>query len=435
VTETSLRQEILLARQEFLFPAQLHYYREPLVLVRGKGQYVWDSEGRQYLDFFGGIVVLSVGHANPQVNAKVKEQLDTLAHCSTLYATEPQVRLAARIAGLTPGGALTKSFFTNSGTEANEFAILAARIATGSTEVVALRYSYHGRSALGLALSGQSFWKIGPQISPGFVHAHSAYCYRCPYGLAYPGCNVRCAGDVEETIRACTSGRIAAFIAEPIQGTSGFVTPPREYFSEVAAIVKRYGGLFISDEVQTGWGRTGAWFGIENWGVVPDLIVGAKGLANGLPIGLTVARPEVAAAVTGPHISTFGGNPVSTTAALAVIDFIDENRLLENCAVTGAWLRQRLEALRDKHALIGEVRGMGLMQALELVRDRQTREPAPQETLAVMEAARQEGILVGKGGMLGNCLRIAPPMNISRGDVDAFVEALDRALQTAAETH
>jgi 4-aminobutyrate aminotransferase len=413
----------------------LHYYREPLLLTRGHGQYVWDAEGRQYLDFFGGIVVISVGHANAEVNAKVKEQLDTLAHTSTLYATEPLVRLAARIAGLTPQRALTRSFFTNSGTEANECAVLAARIATGATEVVALRYSYHGRSALGLAMSGQSYWKIGPQISPGFVHAHNAYCYRCPYGLEYPDCEVRCARDVEDVIRTCTSGRIAAFIAEPIQGTSGFVTPPQEYFSEVAAIVKRYGGLFISDEVQTGWGRTGKWFGIENWGVTPDIMVGAKGLANGLPIGLTVARSEVAEKVTGAQISTFGGNPVSATAARAVIDFIDENRLLENCAQTGAYLRGKLEDLRDKYPLIGEVRGMGLMQALELVRDRRGKEPAPQATLAVMEAARREGVLIGKGGMQGNCLRITPPMNISRTDVDLFVERLDRAFDKAKGTY
>ena len=293
------KDEIILANKEYLFPAVFHYYKEPLVIARAKDQYVWDADGNQYLDFFGGIVTVSVGHCNDQVNAKVHKQLDTLQHVSTVFANEPQAALAKKIASITPGGKLTKSFFTNSGTEANETAILAARCYTGNTEIVALRHSYHGRSAMAMTLTGQGTWRLGPSQA-GVVHAHNAYCYRCPFGLTYPDCEVRCAQDMEELIRTTTGGRIAGFIAEPIQGVGGFITPPKEYFQIVEKIVRNHGGIFISDEVQTGWGRTGGkWFGIEQWGVTPDIITAAKGLGNGSPIGLTVARPEVANAVTG----------------------------------------------------------------------------------------------------------------------------------------
>ena len=423
------KQEILLAHQSFLFPAVFHYFREPMVLTRAKDQYVWDADGKRYLDFFGGIVTISVGHCNEQVTRKVHEQLDRLQHVSSVFATEPMAALAARIASLTPEGRLTKSFFTNSGTEANETAILAARCYTGASEIVALRHSYHGRSSLAMTLSGQAPWRSFGNPQAGVVHAHSPYCYRCALGLTYPSCELRCARDVEELIRTTTSGRVAAFIAEPIQGIGGFITPPREYFAIVAEIVRRHGGIFISDEVQTAWGRTGnKWFGIEHYGVVPEVIVSAKGLANGLPVGLTVATPEVADAMRGPTISTFGGNPVAATAARAVIDFIAENNLLANAAETGAYLRARLEELKEKHPLIGDVRGMGLMQALELVRDRQTKEPADSETLQLMEAARENGLLLGKGGLYGNVIRISPPLNIGKSDVDEFARLLDASL-------
>ena len=422
------KQEIILANQEFLFPAVFHFYKEPLVIARAKDQYVWDADGKQYLDFLGGIVTISVGHCNDQVNAKVHKQLDTLQHVSKVFANEPQAALAKKIASITPGGKLTKSFFTNSGTEANETAILTARCYTGSTEIIALRHSYHGRSAMAMTLTGQGVWRLGPSQA-GVIHAHNAYCYRCPFGLKYPDCEVRCATDMEELIRTTTGGRIAGFIAEPIQGVGGYITPPKEYFQIVEKIVRNHGGIFISDEVQTGWGRTGGkWFGIEQWGVTPDIITGAKGLANGSPIGLTVAKPEVADGLKGVTLSTFGGNPVTTTAAKAVIDFIEEQKLMDNCTTTGAYFRGRLEELKDKHELIGDVRGMGLMQAIELVEDRETKAPATAQSAMMMEATRENGILVGKGGLYGNVIRVTPPMNIGRTDVDHFIEALDKSL-------
>jgi 4-aminobutyrate aminotransferase-like enzyme len=426
------RDEILLAQKEHLFPSVFHYYQTPLVIDRAKDQYVWDSEGNQYLDFFGGIVTISVGHCNETVNAKVHAQIDKLQHVSSVFVTEPQAALAKQVAGVTPEGRLTKSFFTNSGTEANETAILAARCYTGATEIVALRHSYHGRSSMAMALTAQSTWRLGPVTQPGIVHAHNAYCYRCPFGQTYPNCELQCATDVEELIRTTTSGRIAGFIAEPIQGVGGFVTPPQEYFPVVEKIVRNAGGIFISDEVQTGWGRTGGkWFGIEHWGVVPDIITSAKGMANGSPIGLTVAKPEIADAIQGVQISTFGGNPVTATAAKAVLDFIEDNNLRRNSEETGAHLRAGLEQLKQKYTIIGDVRGKGLMQAIELVEDRTSKKPAAAATLALMEAARENRVLIGKGGLYGNVIRITPPLNISRSDVDEFLRLLDISLATS----
>jgi 4-aminobutyrate aminotransferase-like enzyme len=422
------KQEILLANKEYLFPAVFHYFQEALVIEKAKDQYVWDADGNQYLDFFGGILTISVGHCNETVDAKVREQLGKLQHVSTVFATEPQAALAKKIASITPGN-LTKSFFSNSGTEANETAILAARCYTGSTEIVALRHSYHGRSALAMAMTGQDTWRIGPPMPNGIVYAHNAYCYRCPFGLTYPSCELRCAKDMEEMIRTTTSGRVAGIIAEPIQGVGGFITPPKEYFPIVAEIVRSHGGVYISDEVQTAWGRTGGkWFGIEQWGVTPDIITSAKGLGNGMPIGLTVARPEIADALKGVTISTFGGNPVTNTAAKAVIDFIEEQNLAANAATMGDYLRGKLNELQEKHTLIGDVRGMGLMQAVELVEDRQTKTPAKAETARIMEAARRNGLLIGKGGLYGNVLRISPPLNIGRSDIDEFSRRLDASL-------
>jgi 4-aminobutyrate aminotransferase len=407
-----------------------HYFSEPLALTHARDQFVYDASGVEYLDFFGGIVTISVGHCNSEVNQRVREQLEKLVHVSPVFVTEPQASLAQSIAERTPERALSKCFFTNSGTEANETAILTARCYTGSTEIVALRHSYHGRSALAGTLTGHAAWRYGLVPQPGIVHAINAYCYRCPFGLSYPDCGVRCAHDVENVIRTTTSGRIAGFIAEPIQGVGGFITPPKEYFGIVAKIVRDYGGVFISDEVQTGWGRTGSkWFGIEHWGVTPDMITGAKGLANGLPIGLTAARPEIADSLKGLTISTFGGNPVCAAAAKAVIDYIADHDLLTSVETTGAYLRQGLLALADKHPCIGDVRGMGLLQAIEIVEDRKSKQPAIELTARLMDRARDNRLLVGKGGMYGNVIRISPPMNIAMTDVDEFLLRLDRSLE------
>jgi len=430
--EPMKRDEIVRKQREFIFPCVSTYYSEPLPMERGEMQHVWDVDGKKYLDFFGGIVTVSLGHCNPRVTEKTKAQMDKLQHVSTCFPTEPMVALAEKLASIAPGK-IKKSFFTNSGTEANETAVQTARMHTGNFEIVALRQGYSGRSSLARGLTGMNAWRRGT-IEIGIVHTMNPYCYRCPLGLKYPSCEIKCATDLEQVIQTSTSGKIAGIIAEPIQGVAGFVTPPKEYFKLVFNIVKQYGGDFISDEVQTGWGRTGKkWFGIEHWEVEPDIITSAKSLGNGHPVGLTMAKPEIADSFQGLTISTFGGNPVASVTAKAVIDIIEEDDLRTNADVVGAYFRERLLELQEKHELIGDVRGMGLMQAIELVKDRKTKEPATTETAMMMEAARDRGLLIGRGGMLGNVIRMSPPLNISKADVDEAFTILDRSLATVTE--
>lgn len=424
----SRSDEIVEKHKKYLWPAVTNYYAKPLVTDRAQMQYVWDLEGRRYLDFFGGILTISVGHANPKVTTKIKAQVDRLQHTSTLYPNEAIVALAEKLAQITPG-ALQKSFFTNSGTEANEAAILLARMATGSYDVVALRHAYSGGSSLAKSVTAQAPWRKAGVISVGLAHAVNPYCYRCPLHLKYPDCEVACAGDVENLIQTGTSGHIAAFIAEPIQGVGGFITPPPEYFKIVFKIVKKYGGLFIADEVQTGFGRTGKkWFGIEQWEVTPDMITCAKGMGNGVPIGATVTTAELADSFQGLTISTFGGNPVTSVAARATIEVIEEENLLENAHAVGNYFRGKLEELKTKHTVIGDVRGMGLMQALELVKDRKTKEAAPEAATQLMERARDNALLIGKGGLYGNVIRLSPMLNIDKADVDEAAKLLDKSL-------
>jgi 4-aminobutyrate aminotransferase-like enzyme len=414
--------------KEFLFPAVATYYQEPLALVRGEGEYVWDDKGDRYLDCFGGVLTVSVGHANPTVNQAWIDQVNKISHTSTLYANVPQGDLAEKLAQITPGD-LKKSFFTNSGTEADDTAVLAAKIATGRNEIVVLRHSYAGRSATALSSIGHSNWKPTASQVPGFTHAMAPYCYRCPFGATPDNCGLACANDVEDVIQTTTTGEIAAFMAETILGVGGFIVPPKEYFPRVYEITKKYGGLFISDEVQTAWGRTGdKWFGIEHYGVEPDIITSAKGMGNGVPIGWTIATSDVADKFPGLTFSTFGGNPVSCAVGLAVINVIERDDLRTNARVVGEYFRERLEELKEKHQVIGDVRGMGLMQGLELVKDRETKEPNPQAVLTVFEETKRRGVLIGKGGLYGNVIRTGMMLNASRDTVDELVSALDAGL-------
>jgi len=427
------REEINRKQKEFIWPSVTTYYPEAVAMDHGSMQHIWDVDGRKYLDFFGGIVTISVGHCNPRVTSRAKAQIDKLQHSSSVFTYENTVALAEKLAQITPG-ALKKTFFTNSGSEANETAVQSARMHTGNLEVVALRHGYSGRSSLTRGLTGLNTWRRGT-IEVGIVHAMNPYCYRCPFGLKYPDCGVACAKDVENVIQTSTSGRIAAFLAEPIQGVAGFITPPKEYFKIVFNIIKQYGGDFIADEVQTAWGRTGRkWFGIEQWEVEPDIITSAKGLGNGFPIGITVAKPEIADAFQGLTISTFGGNPVATATARAVIDVIEEDDLRTNADVVGSYFRQGLEDLQKKHDLIGDVRGMGLMQGLELVEDRKTKQPATAGTATLMDEARKRGLIVGKGGLYGNVIRMSPPLNISKADVDEALRLLDESFVAVEES-
>lgn len=417
--------------KEFLFPAVANYYLEPIALSHGEGEYVWDDQGNKYLDCFGGVLTVSLGHANPRVNAAWNEQVDKIAHTSTLYANQPQSDLAEKLAEISPGR-LKKSFFSNSGTEADDTAVLAAKLATGNQEIIVLRHSYAGRSATALSTVGHKTWRPVASQVPGIVHAAAPYCYRCPFKLEYPSCGVACADDVEDIINTTTTGNIAAFMAETILGVGGFIIPPKEYFPRVAEIARRHGGLFISDEVQAAWGRTGdKWFGIEHWGVEPDIITSAKGMGNGVPIGWTIATPEVADAFPGLTFSTFGGNPVSCAVGLAVINVIEEDDLRTNARVVGDYLKQRMLELQEKHACIGDVRGMGLMLGIELVKDRETKEPNPEAVLRVFEETKRRGVLIGKGGLYGNVIRTGLMLNSTKDTVDRLAGVLDEAFLAA----
>lgn len=417
--------EAVRKHKEFLFPAVATYYQEPLALVRGNGEFVWDDQGNRYLDAFGGVLTVSVGHANPKVNAAIIEQTNKIQHTSALYVNENQSNLAEKLAEITPGN-LKKSFFTSTGTEADDTAVMAAKLATGRHEIVVLRHSYSGRSATALSAVGHSSWRPLPSQVAGIVHARAPYCYRCPFGMTPDNCGAACAEDVKDVIQTTTTGEIAAFMAEPILGVGGFIVPPAGYFERVEEIVRQHGGLMIADEVQTGWGRTGdKWFGIEHWNVKPDIITSAKGMGNGVPIGWTIATPEVADKFPGLTFATFGGNPVSTAAALAVIKVIEDEDLRTNARVVGGYLRERLDELKERHPIIGDVRGLGLMQGIELVKDRETKEPAPDAVLRVFEETRRQGVLIGKGGLYGNVIRTGMMLNSSTDHVDELVQALD----------
>jgi 4-aminobutyrate aminotransferase-like enzyme len=428
--QVQTQSETVTKQKEFLFPAVAMYYKEPIALVRGEGMYVWDDQDNRYLDCFGGVLTVSVGHANPIVNKAIIDQVNAISHTSTLYANKPQADLAEKLYQITPRK-LKKSFFTSSGTEADDTAIMAAKLATGRNEIVVLRHSYSGRSATALSAVGHSTWRpLSAQVA-GIVHARAPYCYRCPLKLSYPDCGLACAEDIEEVIMTTTTGNIAAFMAEPILGVGGFIVPPPGYFERAVEITRKHGGLFIADEVQTGWGRTGdKWWGIEHWDVEPDIITSAKGMGNGVPIGMTTATEEVADAFPGLTFATFGGNPVSMAAALAVIRVIEEEDLRHNAAVVGAYFREKLEALKDKYPVIGDVRGMGLMQALELVKDRETKEPNPEAVVRVFEETKKHGVLIGKGGLYGNVIRTGVPLIATTDHIDELATALDASFAT-----
>lgn len=426
--------EIKKMREEYLLPSTMTYFTKPVNIVRGQMQYVYDDEGKKYLDAFGAVVTISVGHCHPDIVPKVVEQVKTLQHMTTLYFHPTIAVYAKRLAGVMPGD-LKVSFFTNSGCEANELSAILAKNHTDASEFIALRHSFHGRTLMAMSMTGQSAWRHSLPYVFGVSHAPAGYCYRCPYRLTYPSCDLVCARQVEEVIKYSTSGKIAAFIAEPIQGFGGVVCPPKEYFAIAYDIVRRYGGICIADEVQTGFGRTGdKMWGIEQWGCVPDIIAMAKGIGNGVPLGAVTTTRAIAESMRGKvHFNTYGGNPVSMTQGLGVLDVLEKYNYPRNARVMGDKLVERLKGLQEKHPLIGEVRGMGLMLGVELVRDRKTKEPAAKETLRLMDLCKDQGLLVGKGAMAGNVIRIKPPLCIDKGDVDFIIGTLDKALGVVAK--
>ena len=385
-------RRIRAARGELTWPSMLHMYAEALTLDRGEGVRLWDTDGREYLDLFAGILTTSVGHCHPRVVEAVERQVRKLGHVSTLYETEPHMDAARRLAELAPGG-LRRTFFTNSGTEAIETAVFMARAVTGRREIVALRGGYHGRSALGMGLTAHPTFRPLPAPASGVVHARAPYPYRCPYRRPCDEtCVDRLIEELEEVIVTTTDGRPAALLLETIQGVSGYIVPPPGYLKRAGELIRSYGGLFIVDEVQAALGRTGSkWFGIEHEDIVPDMMVMAKGLAGGFPAAATITTDDIAGAWEGNTISTFGGNPVVMAALSATLDVLVDADAPTNAEVRGQELRAGLEALRADHPWIGEVRGKGLMVGVELVRHPDTREPDPARTRALVDAARARG--------------------------------------------
>jgi alanine-glyoxylate transaminase/(R)-3-amino-2-methylpropionate-pyruvate transaminase len=377
--------ETIHGQREYLLPSMLHLYETPLVLSEGEGVRVRDPEGHEYLDLFSGILTTSVGHCNPRVVEATHRQMKTLGHVSTLYATEIHVEAARKIADIAPG-ALRRTFFTNSGTEAIETALMMASLATGRTEIIGLRVAYHGRSFMATSVTAHSGWRPLPTPVAGIKHAKAPNPYRCPFKEPCDeSCVDKFVDDLEEVIVTTTNGRPAAFIAETIQGVAGYVVPPASYFRKAAEVIRHYGGLLIIDEVQAGFARTGThWFGIEHYGVEPDIMVMAKGIANGAPVGATVTTDEIAHAWKGKTISTFGGNPVSMAALCATQDELRDHDAPHNAQARGDQLRAALHEMQQRHPWMGDVRGMGLMQAIEIVEDPATKVPDKKRTSAFL---------------------------------------------------
>ncbi len=426
----------LLARHRQVLPDWMAlYYQEPISLVRGEGRRVWDAEGNEYLDFFGGILTTMTGYNVPEVTAAIQEQAARIVHSSTLYLIEQQIELAEKIAELS-GIPDAKVFFANSGTEANDTALLLATGYRQSNQILALRNSYHGRSFSAVAITGNRSWSPSSLTPVYVVYIHNGYKLRSPFGhLGDDEFIAACVADLEDMLNVATSGDVACMIAEPIQGVGGFVTPPDGYFAGLKSVLDREGILFVSDEVQTGWGRTGENFwGYQAHDITPDMITFAKGVANGLPMGGVIARGEIMDSVSANSISTFGGNPLATAAALANLEYLETHDLQTNAFKVGQRLRSGIDRIGDEVPVIGEVRGKGLMIGVELVKAGAL-DPDPDVTAAVMEEARKEGLLIGKGGLHGNVLRIAPPLSLTEEEADEGLEKLSAAVARAAADH
>jgi len=424
----------LFARHQRVLPRWMAlYYQQPIALVDGEGRHVRDAEGNEYLDFFGGILTTMTGYQVPEVIEAIKRQADRMLHTSTLYLIENQIALAERIAELS-GIPDAKVFFTNSGTEANDTALMIATQYRRSNQVLAIRGSYHGKSHSTVAITGLRNWSATSLYPFNVTFIHGGYKLRSPFGhLPDDEFIAACRADLENLLDVATAGDVACLIAEPIQGVGGFATPPDGFFGAIKEVCDHNGILFISDEVQTGWGRTGENFwGYQAHGITPDFLTFAKGLGNGTALAGVVCRAGLMDSLPANSISTFGGNPLSTAAGLANLDYLIEHDLQTNAYKVGNRLKANLHHLADQVDIIAEVRGKGLMIGVELVKAGGL-EPDPAAAAAVMEEARKEGLLIGKGGLYGNTLRIAPPLSLTETEADEGYEKLSRAVERVAK--
>ncbi len=422
-------EEVLALRKEFLSPAIFHYYKKPIMIVEGNAQWLFDEKGRRYLDGIGGIVTVSCGHCHPHIVAAANRQNETLQHTTTIYL-HPNIALYAKeLAGRMPGD-LKVVYLVNSGSEANDLALLMARAYTGCYDMIALRNGYHGGSQSTMGLTSHHTWKFNVPHGFGVQHAVLPDLYRGPYGKDDPDAGRKYADDLKSLIQFGTSGKIAGFIAESIQGVGGTVVFPDGYLEHAYGHIRSAGGLCIADEVQSGFGRTGTHFwGFETQGVIPDIVTMAKGIGNGCALGAVVTTPKIAQALASRiHFNTFGGNPVACAPARAVLEVIDREGLQANSLKIGHYLREGFARLAARHSLIGDIRGLGLMLGIELVKDRKTKEPAKDECAAVFETCKDLGLLIGKGGLWGNTLRIKPPMIFTQADADYMLAVLDEAM-------
>jgi len=426
------KAEVQKMRKEFLSPALLTYYpNDPLMIVDGKMQYLFDEKGKRYLDMFAGIVTVSVGHCHPYVTEVAKKQMDRLQHTTTIYLNPNVAEFGKKFAETFPAEHNLKvCYFVNSGSEANDLAVMMAREYTGNYDVIALRNGYHGASGSAAGLTSLHTWKFKTPSDFGIKHTLNPDTYRGMYKANDPNAGKKYADQVKDLIEFDSSGQIAAFIAEPIQGIGGTVELANGFLPEVYKTVRKHGGLVISDEVQCGFGRTGNNFwGYQHHDVVPDIVVTAKGIGNGTPLAAVITRPEIAQALTRRiHFNTYGGNPVACSIGSAVLDVIKKDNLQENSKQVGAHIIENMKSLQKKYPIIGDVRGRGLMLGVELVRNPETLEPAKEETQKIVERARELGVLLGKGGLYGNCLRIKPPMCVNKADADFFTEVMDVCL-------
>jgi alanine-glyoxylate transaminase/(R)-3-amino-2-methylpropionate-pyruvate transaminase len=416
-------------RRQFLSPGIFLYYKKPIMLVEGRGQYLFDETGRRYLDGLGGIVTVSVGHCHPHVVEAARRQNETLQHSTTIYLHPNIAEYAELLAAKMPGD-LKVCYFVNSGSEANDLALLMARACTGNFDIIALRNGYHGGSASTMGLTAHSTWKFNVPHSFGVHHAITPDPYRGVWGRTDPAAGKNYAADVKNLIDYASSGQVAGFIAESIQGVGGVVVYPDGYLQQTYQHVRAAGGLCIADEVQAGFGRTGThYWGFESQGVTPDIVTMAKGIGNGCPLAAVVTTSKIAETLTRRiHFNTFGGNPVVCAQGKAVLEVIEREKLQANSLKVGAHLVAGLEKLKARHNLIGDVRGKGLMLGVELVKDRVGKEPAKAECAQVVEKCRELGLLLGKGGLWGQTIRIAPPMCLTQPDADFLLDVLDTAL-------
>lgn len=429
--ENPSTKELAEFRKKHFLPTPPLYYENPLQLVKAQGVHVWDENDTRYLDALGGIVCIAAGHNREVLKKAIITMLeeDGIQHTSMIYLNKHVFKAAEKLLSYSPAK-IDRVAFTNSGSEANELALMAARHATGETMILSLRHGYHGGTSGTLAQCGQHSWRFRSQPTANVTSAEAPYCYRCPFGQKRESCALECAAHVESTIQTTTHGKIAGMVAEPIMGVGGFIDAPKEYFERVVDIVHQYGGKYISDEVQTGAGRCGEEFlYTKELGIDADIITMAKGFGNGAAVGGVLMKSDIADSMGGKaYFNTFGGDPYQMLQAKINMDIIEEENLIANAKAMGARLKDGLRAMMKRHPLIGDVRGRGLLLGCELVRDPISKEYAPVETAKLMEGCRKKGLLVGKGGLFGNVIRIAPPLMIGGEDVDFILETIDSVL-------